>query len=144
MTFTFKHGDQPLAGYTIQRGVGRGGFGEVYYAVAESGKEVALKYLRDNPQTELRGVAHCLNLKSPHLVTIYDVKQNDDGDYFVVMEYVSGPSLRDIVVEAPKGLGVEKAAREHPSIASAVNIYQGAVTHQAVAETFGMTCESIL
>ncbi len=110
MTFTFKHGDKPLEGYTIQQALGRGGFGEVYYAIADSGKEVALKYLRDNPHVELRGVANCLNLKSPHLVTVYDVKQNAEGDHFIIMEYVSGPSLRDLLIAEPKGLGVEKAA----------------------------------
>ncbi len=110
MAFTFKHGDRPLEGYTIQRGVGRGGFGEVYYAVSDGGREVALKYLRDNPQVELRGVGHCMNLKSPHLVSIFDVKKNAEGDYFIVMEYIPGPSLRDILIAEPKGLGVQKAA----------------------------------
>jgi len=111
MTFTFKHGDRPLDGYTLQRGVGRGGFGEVYYAVSDSGKEVAIKYLRDNPQIELRGVSHCMNLKSPHLVTVYDIRQNAAGEYFIIMEYVSGPSLRDLLVaEGDKGLGTQKAA----------------------------------
>jgi hypothetical protein len=111
MTFTFKHGDRPLEGYTVQRGVGRGGFGEVYYALSDSGKEVGLKYLRDNPQVELRGVSHCMNLKSPHLVTIYDIKQNAAGEHFIIMEYVSGPSLRDLLIaEGEKGLGVQKAA----------------------------------
>src|SRR5215468_10008156 len=110
MAFTFKQGDRPLEGFTIQRGVGRGGFGEVYYALSDSGKEVALKYLRDNPQVEVRGVTHCLNLKSPHLVTIYDMKQSADGEWFVIMEYITGPSLRDLMLESPKGLGVQKAA----------------------------------
>ncbi|UCG32656.1 MAG: serine/threonine protein kinase [Phycisphaerales bacterium] len=110
MAFTFKHGDKPLEGYVIQRGVGKGGFGEVYYALSEGGKEVALKYLRDNPQIELRGVSHCMNLKSPHLVTIYDVKQNDEGEYFIIMEYIDGPSLRDLLVAEPSGLGAQKAA----------------------------------
>ena len=55
MSFRFNQGDRPVEGYTIQRGVGRGGFGEVYYAVSDGGKEVALKYLRDNPGVELRG-----------------------------------------------------------------------------------------
>lgn len=111
MTFSFKHGDRPLDGYTVQRGVGRGGFGEVYYALSDSGKEVALKYLRDNPQIELRGVSHCMNLKSPYLVTVYDIKQNAAGEYFIIMEYVSGPSLRDLLVaEGDKGLGPQKAA----------------------------------
>ncbi|MBN1488758.1 MAG: serine/threonine protein kinase, partial [Phycisphaerae bacterium] len=89
---------------------GRGGFGEVYYALSDGGKEVALKYLRDNPQIELRGVEHCMNLKSPYLVTVYDVRQNAQGEYFIVMEYIAGPSLRDLLVAEDKGLGVQKAA----------------------------------
>ncbi len=110
MVFTFKHGDRPLEGYEIQRGVGQGGFGEVYYAVSDGGREVALKYLRNNPEVELRGIAQCINLKSPHLVSIFDVKQNKDGEYFVIMEYISGPSLRDMLIAEPKGLGTAKAA----------------------------------
>ena len=110
VAFAFKHGDRPLDGFTIQRAIGRGGFGEVYYAVSDGGREVALKYLRENPETELRGVSHCINLKSPHLVTIFDIRRNDQGEYFVVMEYVAGPSLRDILVAEPNGLGVDKTA----------------------------------
>jgi TM2 domain-containing membrane protein YozV len=110
MGFRFNQGDRPLPGYTIQRGVGRGGFGEVYYATSDGGKEVALKWLRENPQVELRGVTHCLNLKSPHLVALHDVKQSPDGDFFVIMEFVSGPSLRDLLNAEPAGLGPQKAA----------------------------------
>lgn len=110
MAFSFNQGDRPLPGFTIQRGVGRGGFGEVYYAVSDGGKEVALKYLRENPDVELRGVSHCLNLKSPYLVAIHDIKQNDENDWFVVMEYVNGPSLRDLMMAEPGGLGPQKAA----------------------------------
>ncbi|MCH8879488.1 MAG: protein kinase [Planctomycetes bacterium] len=110
MAFTYKHGDRPLSGYEIQRGVGRGGFGEVYYAISDGGREVALKYLREHPEVELRGVAQCINLKSPHLVSIFDVKQNDEGEYFVVMEYISGPSLQDMLIAEPNGLGPQKAA----------------------------------
>ena len=109
-SFTFKYGDRPLDGFMIQRGVGRGGFGEVYYAVSDGGREVALKYLRDNPAIELRGVSHCMNLKSPHLVTVFDVKQNAEGEYFIIMEYVQGPSLRDLLIAEPSGLGPQKAA----------------------------------
>jgi len=110
VAYTFKHGDRPLEGYVIQRGVGRGGFGEVYYAISDGGKELALKYLRDNPAIELRGVSHCLNLKSPHLVSVFDVRQSTEGEYFIVMEYVSGPSLRDLLIAEPNGLGLQKAA----------------------------------
>ncbi len=47
-------------------GVGQGGFGEIYYAVSDSGKEVALKLIRRNLEVELRGIRQCLNLKHPH------------------------------------------------------------------------------
>ncbi len=110
MAYTFKHGDRPIEGYTIQRAVGKGGFGEVYYAVSDGGREVAIKYLRDNPQIELRGVSNCINLKSPHLVSIFDVKKTIDGEYAIIMEYCSGPSLRDLLVAEPNGFGPQKAA----------------------------------
>jgi len=108
--YQYQHGDRPLEGYTIQRAAGRGGFGEVYYAVSDGGREVALKAVQNYEQIELRGISHCMNLKSPHLVTIFDVKYNDQNEPFVIMEYVSGPSLRDLLTESPHGLGVQKAA----------------------------------
>jgi hypothetical protein len=108
--FQYQYGDKPLEGYTIQRGVGRGGFGEVYYAISDSGKQVALKTLQNYEQIELRGINQCMNLKSPYLVTIFDVKYNDEGRPFVIMEYVSGPSLADIIRETPGGLGPQKTA----------------------------------
>jgi len=108
--FRYKHGDRPLAGYTIERAVGRGGFGEVYYAVSDSGREVALKVIQGHEQIELRGVGQCMNLKSPHLVTIFDIKHNDEGTPFVIMEYVAGPPLQDLISETPGGIGTQKAA----------------------------------
>ena len=111
MAFTFKHGDRPLEGYTIQRGVGRGGFGEVYYAISDGGREVALKYLRDNPDVELRGVSQCMNLKSPHLVTVFDVKRSGEGEYFIVMEYVSRGTVKDLLDSIGGPMPVEDALR---------------------------------
>jgi hypothetical protein len=109
-SYTYKHGDRPLDGYTIQRAAGRGGFGEVYYAVSDAGREVALKAITGFEQIELRGIGHCMNLKSPHLVTIFDVRQNADGRWFVLMEYVSGLNLRELLDQSPAGLGTQKAA----------------------------------
>src|SRR5438034_11629805 len=91
--YRYKHGDRPLEGDTIQRAAGRGGFGEVYYAVSDSGREVALKIVQAFDQVELRGVGHCMNLKSPHLVSIFDVRTGEDGQPIVIMEFVAGPSL---------------------------------------------------
>jgi serine/threonine protein kinase len=102
--YYFGSGDRPLDGYTIKRAIGRGGFGEVYYAVSDAGKEVALKLLLRNVEIEKRGVQQCMNLKSPHLITIFDMKATDEGDTFVVMEYVPGPSLAQILEQHPDGL----------------------------------------
>lgn len=108
--FQYKYGDRPLEGYTIQRAAGRGGFGEVYYALSDSGREVAIKVVNSYEQIEIRGISQCMNLKSPHLVTIFDVKHNDQGRPFVVMEYISGPSLHGLIDESPGGLGVQKSS----------------------------------
>src|SRR4051812_37686574 len=109
-SFQYKHGDRPLEGFTIQRAAGRGGFGEVYYALSHSGREGALKAVQGYEQIELRGISQCMNLKSPHLVTIFDVKYNGEGKPFVIMEYVAGPNLRQLLDEHPSGLGTQKAA----------------------------------
>jgi len=108
--YHYKTGDRPLEGFTIQRGVGRGAFVEVYYALSDSGREVALKSVLGYEQIELRGVSQCMNLKSPHLVSIFDIRQNEQGQSFVIMEYVAGPSLRDLLNDSPSGLGVQKTA----------------------------------
>lgn len=109
-SFQYKHGDRPLDGFTIQRAAGRGGFGEVYYAISDAGREVALKVVTGYEQIELRGISQCMNLKSPHLVSIFDVKYNTQGKPFVIMEFVSGPSLRQLIDENPSGLGEQKSA----------------------------------
>jgi len=108
--YRYTYGDRPLEGYTIQRAAGRGGFGEVYYAISDSGRQVAIKTVQAHEQIELRGIRQCMNLKSPHLVSIFDVKYNDKGQPFVIMEFVSGISLRDLLNEHPSGLGTQKAA----------------------------------
>ncbi|MBI1314150.1 protein kinase [bacterium] len=109
-TYRYQNGDRPLDGFTIEQALGRGGFGEVYYAVSDSGRQVALKAVQNYEDIELRGISHCMNLKSPHLVSIFDVRYSDRGDPFVIMEYVAGPSLRDLLDESPDGLGPDKAA----------------------------------
>jgi eukaryotic-like serine/threonine-protein kinase len=108
MKFTFPPESKPLEGYTIKRAVGRGGFGEVYYALSDAGKEVALKLLLHNMDVELRGVSQCLNLKHPNLVTIFDIREDQDGDHWIIMEYVSGKSLVDVLDQQNGPLPLEQ------------------------------------
>ena len=122
MKFTYSSGQRPLDGYTLKRGIGRGGFGEVYFAVSDGGKEVALKLLRGNgnPDIELRGVAQCLNLKHPNLVTLYDLNTDAQGDHWVVMEYVAGEPLSVGPQSPSQGLPPELAQQWFLALAKAV------------------------
>ncbi len=104
MKFTYPSGAKPLAGYTIKRGIGIGGFGEVYFAISDAGKEVALKKIQRNMDVELRGVRHCLNLKHINLISLWDIRSTGSGESWVVMEYVPGKSLEDVVEENPRGM----------------------------------------
>src|SRR5437870_4100851 len=109
MKFTYGSGQRPLDGYTIKRGVGKGGFGEVYFAVSDGGKEVALKLLRGDSGIELRGISHCINLKHPNLVDVFDLRTDKSGDQWVVMEYVAGEPLHVVLERHPEGLPRELA-----------------------------------
>ena len=108
MKFTFAPEARPLDGYTIKRAIHRGGFGEVYYALSDAGKEVALKLLNNNLEVELRGVRQCLNLKHRNLVTIFDIRQDSDQDHWVVMEFVSGRGLYETLNDYSGGMPVEE------------------------------------
>ena len=107
--YTYGSGARPLDGYTIKRAIGRGGFGEVYYATSDAGKETAIKLILRNLDIESRGVKQCMNLKSPNLLSIYDMRTTDAGETFVVMEYVSGPSLANVLKNNPNGMPAAEA-----------------------------------
>jgi eukaryotic-like serine/threonine-protein kinase len=109
MKFQYGNGDQPLDGYTIKRGVGVGGFGEVYFAESDSGKEVALKRIQKNLDVEMRGVRHCLNLRHPNLVGIYDIRFDKNEQGWIVMEFIEGESLRESLDRTPQGMSPEQA-----------------------------------
>ncbi len=118
--FIYPGGSRPLDGYTIKRGIGQGGFGEIYYAVSDAGKEVALKLIRRNLDVELRGMRQCLNIKHPNLIDLYDIRQDAQGDTWVIMEYVSGLCLQDAVDNNPQGMPVEEVLAWIHGIGAAV------------------------
>lgn len=131
MTFTYPPGSTPLERYTIRRGIGMGGFGEVYFAVSEAGKEVALKRIQRNLEVELRGVSHCLNLKHPNLVSLFDICHDSNDQSWVVMEYVAGPNLREVLDQSPNGLPKEEARRWFTAIAAGVShLHSAGLVHR--------------
>jgi tetratricopeptide (TPR) repeat protein len=101
--------------YIIRGTLGRGGMGIVYKADdTVLDRTVAFKVLPDtlkeNPQALanfLREAKSAAKLNHPNIVTVYDAGEQD-GSFYIAMEYVDGNTLKDIIKRrgkiAPKGI----------------------------------------
>jgi eukaryotic-like serine/threonine-protein kinase len=101
--------------YVIRGTLGRGGMGIVYKADdTVLDRTVALKVLpeslKENPQALknfLREAKSAAQLNHPNIVTVYDAGEQD-GVYYIAMEYVDGNTLKDIIKRrgkiAPRGI----------------------------------------
>src|SRR5512137_596956 len=89
--------------YEILGLLASGGMGEVYRARRVLlGDDVAVKVIRmaggdadDLRERFLRESRLCAHLRHPNIVTILDFAIAPDGQPYLVMEYLNGPSLRD-------------------------------------------------
>src|ERR1700742_2700721 len=125
--------------YEVVRELAQGGMAEVYLARDQLlDRPVALKalfpeYAREPTFVERfrREAQAAANLNHPNIVAIYDWGQ-DSGTYFIVMEYVEGRSLRDLMrAEGP--LDAERAADIAVEIAAALSFaHQHGVVHRDV------------
>jgi serine/threonine-protein kinase len=97
-----------LAGrFTLRARIGKGGMGTVYRAFQHSlGREVALKLIRPDFATDpqaarrfLREAQLVSRLVHPHVVSTLDFGQGEDGELFLVMELLSGTTLRERMTE---------------------------------------------
>jgi YVTN family beta-propeller protein len=95
-----------VAGYQIERLIGRGGMGAVYRAAEEGlGRKVALKVIapelaQDERFRErfLRESRIAASLDHPHVIPIYQAG-DEDGLLFLAMRYVEGYDLAKLVAE---------------------------------------------
>jgi serine/threonine-protein kinase len=96
-----------IPAYRVDRLIGEGGFGQVWRATREDdGRLVAIKILhleliRSNDALtrfarELRAIER---LDHRHVVRALDEGMLDDGRPYLVLEYIDGPSLRDVINE---------------------------------------------
>jgi tetratricopeptide (TPR) repeat protein/predicted Ser/Thr protein kinase len=87
--------------FAIRHKLGAGGMGEVYYADDTTlGRPVALKRVTrtigSDPEARrhvLREAQRASTLNSEHIAAVHDVIE-EDGEFFLVMEYVEGETLR--------------------------------------------------
>ncbi|MDQ6722014.1 MAG: serine/threonine protein kinase [Candidatus Dormibacteraeota bacterium] len=101
-------GERQIGKYLIKGELGRGGMGAVYLAEQPGlGREVAIKELILSPAADPTALMRFLQearvmarTSHPNLVQVHDLEQIGDANY-IVLEFVRGKSLRDLVNQGP-------------------------------------------
>jgi len=101
-------GERRIGKYIVKGELGRGGMGAVYLAEQPSlGREVAIKELILSPAADPTALMRFLQeaqvmarTSHPNLVQVHDLEQIGDANY-IVLEFVRGKSLRDMVNQGP-------------------------------------------
>jgi serine/threonine protein kinase len=124
--------------YQIIGPLGAGGMGQVYRAMRPLlGDEVAVKVMRasfdqpsDGRQRFLRESRACAKLRHPNIVGILDFNVEPNGQPYLVMELLSGPSLRDeLEINGP--MTPEKVVAILAPVAAALQLaHDRGITHR--------------
>jgi serine/threonine protein kinase/Flp pilus assembly protein TadD len=109
--------NETISHYKITAKLGEGGMGEVFLATDTSlDRQVALKFLPTSLQKDLearerliREAKAASKLNHKNILTVHSVASADDRD-FIVMEYVEGKSLRDLL-DADEDLPIAQILR---------------------------------
>jgi serine/threonine-protein kinase len=91
--------------YRLERKLGSGGMADVWLAEdQELGRKVAIKMLHERYANDVqfverfrREATHAAGLSHPNVVSIHD-RGEAEGSYFIVMEYVEGRTLKELIV----------------------------------------------
>ena len=90
--------------YRLERKIGSGGMADVWLAEdQELDRKVAIKILHDRFAQDKefverfrREAQSAAGLQHPNVISIFD-RGELDGTYFIAMEYVEGPQLKELV-----------------------------------------------
>jgi serine/threonine-protein kinase len=113
--------------YKILEKLASGGMGEVYLAKdTKLKRKVALKFLpkefsRDS-EVKKRFIEEAQlssHLDQNNICTIYDIKETDDGQLFIVMNYLKGDTLQTVIKD--KDLSVKEALKYITQIAKGLD-----------------------
>src|SRR6202158_2791004 len=94
-----------IAGYTLLEQIGYGGMAVVYRARQETlDRTVAIKILSENMAASgefierfPREARTSANLRHPNVITVHDFGEDAHGVPYLVMEYIEGPTLADLM-----------------------------------------------
>ena len=125
--------------YELGPEIGRGGMAEVFLARDRLlDRDVAVKVLSPGFATDPTFIARfrreaqsAASLNHPNIVAVYDWGE-DGGNYFIVMEYVAGRTLREVLREYTR-LPALEAARIAAEIADALSFaHRNGVVHRDI------------
>jgi len=128
-----------IAQYEILEQLGAGGMGIVYKARdTKLGRIVALKFLpaqfssdEDAKQRFMQEAQAASALDDPHICTIHDIAEADDGQLFIVMAFYDGSTLKYVIDS--EDLPVEKACSIARQIALGLGTaHENGIVHRDV------------
>jgi serine/threonine protein kinase len=126
--------------YQVLSKLGEGGMGTVYLAEQVSvGRKVAIKFLLGNYASDdafisrfRREARLAASLNHRNIVILYDFDQANDGTLFIVMEYLSGQKLSD-VIRRDGPVEISRAARLGLQIAEGLEAaHRAGVIHRDI------------
>ena len=133
-----------LGGFRMLYKIASGSFGRVYRGDdPRSGQVVAIKVLRnkwtmDKQKVDLflREGKLGMTVRHPNIVSVLAVNQDaKTGQYFIVMEFVEGGNLRDLITIRKK-IGIEEALRIMEECAAGLQgAFQKGLTHRDIKPT---------
>lgn len=99
---------EQIGPYQIERFIGRGGMGRVYKGkhptlVIPVAVKVLSPELADNKVFQERFIKSariCAKIDHPNVVKVYDFDKGDDGNLYLVMEYIAGGTLFDLLMRS--------------------------------------------
>ena len=121
--------DSVIGNYRVGEQIGRGGMGTVYRGRhLNLPREVAIKIVRAPSAQDLRRQRSRFEreafiqsqLDHPGIIKVYDyiVAQ---ADYYIIMEYVEGCSLAELLAAHPRGIGITRSLDIFQQILAAVS-----------------------
>ena len=129
--------------YRVDRQLGEGGMGTVYLAEQLSiPRKVALKVLRAEFtrdadfvarfRQEARLVAALNEKRNPYVTLVYDFDQAEDGSLFIVMEWLEGQVLSE-VIQRQRALELPRAVRLATQIADGLEAaHRAGIVHRDI------------